>query len=78
MKMPFGKHKDKELTEIPKGYLRWLRTQDWVGGWLANAVDQVLDGKPQEPEPSRDELVHQIVKPWEGHNGWPWAGEEDE
>jgi uncharacterized protein (DUF3820 family) len=78
MKMPFGKHQGKDLTEIPKGYLRWLRRQDWVGGWLVHAVDQVLDGK-QEPQPSRDDLVHQIVKPWDGDaNGWPWAGEEDE
>jgi uncharacterized protein (DUF3820 family) len=74
MKMPFGKHKGKELTEIPKGYLRWLRRQDWVGDWLVNGVDQVLDGK----QPSRDELVHQIVKPWEGDHGRPWAGAEDE
>jgi hypothetical protein len=33
--MPFGKYKDKELTEIPRPYLCWLRTQEWVGGWLA-------------------------------------------
>jgi len=77
MKMPFGKYKDMELTEIPKGYLRWLRSQDWVGAWLVNAMGQVLDGK-QTPEPSREELVAQIVKPWEGDNGWPWAGGEDE
>jgi uncharacterized protein (DUF3820 family) len=39
MKMPFGKHKGKELTEIPKKYLQWLRQQDWLGGWLAQGVD---------------------------------------
>jgi hypothetical protein len=77
MKMPFGKHKDKELTEIPRGYLRWLRSQDWVAGWLANGMDQVLNGEP-EPQPSSDELVHDIVKPWDGGNVWPWAGDEDE
>lgn len=76
MRMPFGKHQGKELTEIPKGYLHWLRSQDWVGGWLVNAVNQVLDGK-EAPEPARDELVHQIVKPWKCDNGGPWVGPED-
>jgi hypothetical protein len=77
MKMPFGKHKGKELTEIPKGYLRWLRNQDWVGAWLVDGVDEVLEGQ-QRSEPSREELIEQIVKPWEGDNGWRWASAEDE
>ena len=62
MKMPFGKHKDKELTEIPKGYLRWLRSQEWVGGWLANAAAEALSetvaNKPQDP--------------WKPTEGEPW------
>jgi len=47
MKMPFGKHKDVELEEVPRPYLRWLRRQEWLGGWLAQAIDRVLT----EPEP---------------------------
>jgi len=83
MKMPFGKHKDKDLTEIPKGYLRWLRSQDWVAGWLAQSVDEVLNGNPavdgqEAPERSTEELICDIVKPWEDQMGWPWASNEDE
>ena len=45
MRMPFGKYADQELTEVPKQYLRWLRTQQWVGGWLVKEIDDVLTGK---------------------------------
>lgn len=45
MKMPFGKYQDRELTEIPKQYLRWLKGQQWVGGWLVKEINDVLDGK---------------------------------
>ena len=67
MKMPFGKHKDKELTEIPKGYLRWLRQQDWLSGWLAQAVDEALGLTPSKPS----------NEPWQPSEGelWPWATE---
>ena len=55
MKMPFGKHKDKEVSEIPRGYLRWLRRQDWLGGWLEQAVDEALGLAPSQPG----------TKPWQ-------------
>ena len=61
MKMPFGKHKDKELSEVPKRYLRWLRSQEWIGGWLATAVDQMLSDTRKTASPE----VHHIAKPWE-------------
>lgn len=48
MKMPFGKNKDEELTEIPKGYLRWLHSQKWLKGPLAAAVDEALGEKAPE------------------------------
>jgi hypothetical protein len=67
MKMPFGKFKDKELTEIPEAYLRWLRTQEWLGGWLANAVDEVLDLAPSKPS----------NEPWQPSEGEPWGDEND-
>jgi Putative quorum-sensing-regulated virulence factor len=62
MKMPFGKHEDKELTEIPKGYLRWLRSQDWLSACLSNAVAEALG----EPVPERSQ------KPWHPSEGEPW------
>ena len=45
MKMPFGKYQDREMTEIPKQYLRWLLTQQWLGGWLVDEINDVLNGK---------------------------------
>ena len=63
MKMPFGKHKEKELTEIPKGYLRWLRQQEWLSGGLAQAVDEALGLAPTKP---RNE-------PWQPSEGEPWG-----
>lgn len=70
MKMPFGKFKDTELREIPRPYLRWLRSQDWLGGWLANAVAETL-GEP---------VANKLNEPWKPSEGdpWPWAGVEDE
>ena len=69
MKMPFGKHKDRELTEIPKGYLRWLRSQDWLGGWLANGVAEALG----------EAVAEKPMEPWQPSEGEPWeAGEKDE
>ena len=62
MKMPFGKHKDKELTEIPRGYLRWLRQQDWLGGWLARAVDEALGLAP--PRPNQERWQPSEREPW--------------
>ena len=63
MKMPFGKHKDRELTELPRGYLRWLRQQDWLGGWLAQAVDEALGLAPSKPS----------NEPWQPSEGEPWG-----
>lgn len=63
MKMPFGKHKDKELTEIPKNCLRWLHSQKWLNGPLAAAVDEALGGKAPEDTAPR--------KPWQPSEGEP-------
>jgi uncharacterized protein (DUF3820 family) len=60
MKRPFGRYQDMELAEVPVWYLRWLRRQEWVSGWLVQAIDQVLT----KAEPS-EEMVDEIVKQWE-------------
>ena len=64
--MPFGKYKDKELSEIPKTYLRWLRTQDWVGGWLANAAAEALG----------ETVADKPFEPWLPSEGEPWEGDK--
>lgn len=60
--MPFGKYQDMELADVPRPYLQWLRRQDWVGGWLVQAIDRVLTG-----EELSESTVEQIVRPWEGN-----------
>jgi hypothetical protein len=67
MRMPFGRYLDVELTEIPKPYLRWLRTQKWLGAWLVKEVDNVLSG---EAVASSDESFEEALKTWkESANG---------
>ena len=66
MKIPFGKYQDQELTEIPKHYLRWLRSQKWVGGWLVKEIDDVLNGKSVA---SSDESFEETLTKWEVENG---------
>jgi hypothetical protein len=63
VKMPFGKYENRELTRIPKTYLRWLRTQNWLGGWLAAGVDEALG--IARPKPSNE--------PWQPSEGEPWG-----
>ena len=61
MKMPFGKHAGVELPDIPKQYLRWLRTQPWIGGWLIKEIDAVLNG---EAVALSDQSFEETLKTW--------------
>jgi hypothetical protein len=49
MKMPFGKHKGRELTEIPPDYLEWIATNLTITGDLADEIYRVLGTGP-DPE----------------------------
>jgi uncharacterized protein (DUF3820 family) len=67
MRMPFGKHAGEELPEVPRQYLRWLRTQPWLGGWLVKEIDAVLNG---EAIASTDKPFEEALKTWkEAENG---------
>lgn len=57
MKMPFGKYRDWELTDVPKHYLQWLRRQQWVGAWLVKEINDVLDGNVAPSDASFEELL---------------------
>jgi hypothetical protein len=61
MRMPFGKYQDRELTEVPRQYLRWLRTQPWLGAWLVNAIDDVLNDNVVAPS---DESFEEVLSKW--------------
>ena len=45
MKMPFGKHKGKNVRTLPKAYLQWLGTIS-LRGQLRNEVRNILYGEP--------------------------------
>jgi hypothetical protein len=60
MKMPFGKYEGVELSKVPQHYLRWLREQKWLGPWLVQGIDEVLNGGPAgQPEPTVNGFVKQ-------------------
>jgi hypothetical protein len=47
-KMPFGKHKDKPLEDVPYDYLRWFLDQQWAEKWPA-LMDYAITRKPYPP-----------------------------
>jgi len=49
MKMPFGKYKGQELTEIPPDYLAWVTNNLTITGDLADEIYRVL-GRGPDPE----------------------------
>ena len=52
MKMPFGKYKGQELTEIPPDYLEWVTKNLTLTGDLADEIYRVLGTGP-DPEQIR-------------------------
>ena len=52
MRMPFGKHKGRELTEIPPDYLEWVARNLTITGDLADEIYRVLGTGP-DPEQVR-------------------------
>jgi uncharacterized protein (DUF3820 family) len=49
-KMPFGKHKDTLMKDVPRDYLEWLVTQDWVPGKWPQIIDYVNGFEEEEDE----------------------------
>lgn len=45
MQLRFGKHKGKDLTEVPLEYLDWLLTQDWLYPNVRLAVQREVDDR---------------------------------
>jgi len=64
MVMPFGKYEGKDLTEIPKRYLQWLRTQKWVAAWLVREIDNALSDEPDYSDEEALEKLMQAKERW--------------
>lgn len=60
--MPFGRHRGHDVNRLPLSYLRWIRNNIAMSGWLREAVDTVLAGKPYLDALDLDRLVHQVVR----------------
>jgi hypothetical protein len=43
MKMPFGKYKDEDLTDIPIEYLKWLEEKDNIWPDLRKALNHEIE-----------------------------------
>lgn len=56
--MPFGKHKGKPLSEIPRGYLQWLSRWEHTWPWLRKAAENELNGVP---EPSEAQIIDDVI-----------------
>lgn len=68
LRMPFGKHKDKLLDEVPVDYLVWCRDQDWleerypeVAGYIKRQklsidreMEEMLERRKDGPDFDRD------------------------
>ena len=48
--MPFGKHKDERMIDVPSKYLYWLNDQEWLGKWpkVKNYIKENLDAISQD------------------------------
>jgi uncharacterized protein (DUF3820 family) len=68
--MPFGRYKDREITAVPRGYLRWLRDNVPLEPPLAYFVNCVLNKQSIDLNAvdlrTDEEKVAEIVKPWQG------------
>ncbi len=63
--MPWGRYRDKPITEVPRGYLRHIRDNFNLNGFLREVVVAVLDGKalPEPDEVKVDRIVGSYQSP---------------
>ena len=40
--MPFGKHRGKKLSEVPKDYIKWLMGQDNLDSDLRSSLKKLI------------------------------------
>jgi hypothetical protein len=77
--MPFGKHKNQPLTDIPTSYLAWaVRTCD-LSPWLREALERELKrrgvrpGSPPGDRPSATPVPWDaLVSRWYGQLAMRW------
>lgn len=50
-KMPFGKHAKKPISEVPKGYLKWMIKEMDLREPLRSQIKAAIDGLPIPTSP---------------------------
>ena len=45
MRMPFGKYKDRYLSDLPEAYLVWFKRQGFPEGKLGRMMEAILEIK---------------------------------
>lgn len=63
--MPFGTHKNKKLSEVPDGYLKWILRQENIDETLKSNAEQVLnarEGHKEKELTEREKEVMEIVE----------------
>ena len=68
--MPFGRYKDRDITKVPRGYLRWLRDNADLTPQLAYFMKCVINKEPIDlgavDMRTDEEKLADIIKPWSG------------
>lgn len=80
MKMPFGIHKEKEISEVPRKYLEWLIGQGGLYGQLKDAVINRIElSESQDDELTWQERISKQKGYAEDDDGEHWRenGAED-
>lgn len=66
--MPFGRYQGRDITTVPRGYLRWVRDNVQLSPQLAHIVNCVIKNRPVNLASvdlrSDEEKLTEIVKPW--------------
>jgi hypothetical protein len=71
MRMPFGKYRDRLLSEIPDGYLAWLLRECDLSPWLRDEVQSEIQQRHgrheqvnQEAEAQERAVVGGVLQGW--------------
>ena len=63
--IPFGKHKDENISDVPVKYLEWLQNQDWMEDKFPELLQEIeyelLGRDTEDDELERNYQFHEDV-----------------
>jgi hypothetical protein len=65
MRMPFGKHRGKEIRELPDQYIQWILEQEWLRYPLKRQLEDELEGRMRNSRGSdqRQRPMFPVINP---------------